>query len=115
MSEAFIILYFVPNLLSSPSLWVALFAAYGGPILLAAFLKLLQDALAFAQPQFLRLILSFISTYRVSKDWRSIQGPSPFEGIAIALIMFGASMVQTVILQQVSFYPFLTSAQSTKR
>jgi hypothetical protein len=46
------------------SLLVALTAAYGGPYLVAAVLKCLQDLLAFLQPQLLRTLLSYISEYQ---------------------------------------------------
>ncbi|KAG6330747.1 hypothetical protein ID866_8342 [Astraeus odoratus] len=82
------------------SLWAALFAAYGGPYLFATFLKLVQDSLAFVQPQLLRWLLSFISEYQTAKGWNFVGGPIAFEGFAVAMIMFGASMVQTVILHQ---------------
>ncbi|KAL4067103.1 P-loop containing nucleoside triphosphate hydrolase protein [Scleroderma yunnanense] len=82
------------------SLWVALGVTYGGPYLFAAFLKILQDTLAFVQPQLLRWLLAFISNYQTAKGWNFVQGPNAFEGFAVALIMFGASIVQTVILHQ---------------
>lgn len=89
--------------LVSSSLWVALFLAYGGPYVGAAFLKLLQDSLAFLQPQLLRWLLAYISSYQYTKGAAHLLvGPSPLEGYAIAIIMFVASMVQTVILHQVS-------------
>lgn len=87
----------------SSSLWIALFAAYGRPYLAAAGLKVIQDCLAFSQPQLLRLLLAFISAYQAAnfKDGSS-DSPSPYEGYSIALLMFIASCVQTIVLQQVS-------------
>ena len=82
------------------SLWTALFVAYGGPYAFALGLKLVQDALAFLQPQLLRWLLSYISTYQSAKD-ADRDPPTAVEGFAIAAIMFGASMIQTVILHQV--------------
>jgi ATP-binding cassette, subfamily C (CFTR/MRP), member 1 len=85
--------------LHSP-LWRALFVAYGGPFAVAAALKILQDLLAFLQPQLLRLLLSYISLYQSSRldDGR----PSELQGFAIAIIMFIASVAQTICLNQVS-------------
>ncbi|KAI0065635.1 metal resistance protein YCF1 [Artomyces pyxidatus] len=81
------------------SLWVALFAAYGGPFAVAAGLKVLQDCLAFLQPQLLRLFLSYIASYQSSRD--SDQAPpNSAEGFAIACTMFVAAVVQSVILHQ---------------
>ncbi|OJA12951.1 hypothetical protein AZE42_07484 [Rhizopogon vesiculosus] len=83
------------------SLWVALFLSYGGPYLGAAVLKVLQDSLAFLQPQLLRWLLAYISNYQTTKGAAHLLvGPSPLEGYAIAIIMFVASIVQTVILHQ---------------
>jgi ATP-binding cassette subfamily C (CFTR/MRP) protein 1 len=88
----------------SSSLWVSLFLSYGGPYLGAAFLKLLQDSLAFLQPQLLRWLLAYISNYQSTKGAAHLLvGPSPLEGYAVAIIMFVASMIQTVILHQVTF------------
>ncbi|TFY83303.1 hypothetical protein EWM64_g713 [Hericium alpestre] len=84
------------------SLWMALFAAYGGPYMVAAALKLTQDCLAFLQPQLLRLFLSYISKYQSShsEDSPEKAGPSPMEGFAIAVAMFAAAVGQSVIVHQ---------------
>ena len=71
-------------------------------------LKLLQDCLAFLQPQLLRLLLSFISDYQSARPDDSgtvIGGPSALQGFAIAVLMFAASIAQTVILHQVRTLP----------
>ncbi|TCD67602.1 hypothetical protein EIP91_012232 [Steccherinum ochraceum] len=84
------------------SLWVSLSVAYGGPYILAAVLKISQDCLAFLQPQLLRWLLNYISTYqdaRINGDLLA-SGPSKLEGFAIAILMFIASVAQTVILHQ---------------
>ncbi|EKM50357.1 uncharacterized protein PHACADRAFT_263609 [Phanerochaete carnosa HHB-10118-sp] len=84
------------------NLAVALFAAYGGPYAFAGFLKLVQDCLVFLQPQLLRWLLSYISAYQSARPDGIVQNgaPSPFEGFAIAVIMFCASICQTAILNQ---------------
>ncbi|KAH9989856.1 metal resistance protein YCF1 [Russula vinacea] len=84
------------------SLWTALFASYGGPFAFAACLKLLQDSLAFLQPQLLRLFLSFISSYQSARlsGISDHLAPSAVEGISIATIMFLTAMVQSIILHQ---------------
>lgn len=91
-------------LLSSKSLTISLLAAYGGPYAVAGLLKIVQDCLAFLQPQLLRWLLAYISDYqRARPDGLAQPGaPSPFEGFTIAVIMFIASIAQTVILHQVS-------------
>jgi ABC-type multidrug transport system fused ATPase/permease subunit len=84
-----------------PSVWLALFLSYGGPYMGAAFLKILQDSLAFLQPQLLRLLLAYISNYQTTKGAANLLvGSSPLEGYFIAIIMFVTSMTQSVILHQ---------------
>ena len=92
----------------SKSLTVALFAAYGGSYAFAGGLKLLQDCLSFLQPQLLRWLLSYISSYQSARPDGIVQhgAPTPFEGFAIAFVMFAASIAQTIILHQVSPAPF---------
>ncbi|KIP05505.1 hypothetical protein PHLGIDRAFT_128871 [Phlebiopsis gigantea 11061_1 CR5-6] len=84
------------------NLAVALAASYGGPYAFAAFLKLLQDCLAFLQPQLLRWLLAYISNYQTARpDGVAQRGaPSSTEGFAIALAMFVAAIAQTIILHQ---------------
>ncbi|KAI0675473.1 metal resistance protein YCF1 [Trametes maxima] len=81
------------------SLWTALFVAYGGPYAFALGLKFVQDSFAFLQPQLLRWLLSYISTYQAAKV-SDRDPPTVVEGFAIAGIMFGASLIQTVFLHQ---------------
>lgn len=94
---------FIPGIYSK-SLYLGLFAAYGGPYAIAGGLKILQDCLAFLQPQLLRWLLSFISEYQTSRLHGS-DGPSAVEGFFIAVLMFAAAITQTVVLHQVrKFY-----------
>ncbi|KAJ8516868.1 hypothetical protein ONZ45_g5873 [Pleurotus djamor] len=83
------------------SLWVALFRSYGSEYMFALVLKIGQDSLAFIQPQLLRLLLAYISNYQ---DTRSEPGfgprDTPAQGFAYAFLMFAASMMQTVTLNQ---------------
>lgn len=78
-----------------PSLWLALFQGFGGPYYRGAMIKFLSDILSFLQPQLLRLIISFVDSYRDGNE------PQPaIRGAAIALAMFAASVCQTVTLHQ---------------
>jgi len=88
------------SLIRCSTLWKALFIAYGGPYAVAAALKVLQDLLAFLQPQLLRLLLSYISVYQSTRLVPD-RKPSDLEGFALALIMFIASVIQTICLNQV--------------
>ncbi|KAH7888221.1 P-loop containing nucleoside triphosphate hydrolase protein, partial [Phlebopus sp. FC_14] len=81
-------------------LWTALFISYGGPYAFALFLKIVQDSFAFVQPQLLRWLLAYISSYQSTKGAEVAEDQSPFEGYAVAIVMFVASLAQTTILHQ---------------
>lgn len=77
-----------------PSLWLALFKAFGGPYIRGAIIKSGSDILAFVQPQLLRYLIAFIDSYRTPE-------PQPvIRGVAIALAMFIVSVCQTSCLHQ---------------
>ncbi|KAK2768155.1 hypothetical protein FQN54_000007 [Arachnomyces sp. PD_36] len=77
-----------------PSLWIALFKAFGGPYLRGGIIKTGSDVLAFIQPQLLRLLIQFIDSYRYPD-------PQPvIRGVAIAIAMFVVSVAQTACLHQ---------------
>lgn len=78
----------------SPSLWIALFRAFGSPYIRGAIIKCGSDILAFVQPQLLRYLISFVDSYRTDR-------PQPVaRGVAIALAMFAVSVCQTACLHQ---------------
>ncbi|KAH9445382.1 hypothetical protein Pst134EA_031302 [Puccinia striiformis f. sp. tritici] len=80
---------------SSPSLIYAIAQAYGGPYLLAALFKLIQDMLQFTQPQLLRRLLSFADSFSPGNQ------PEPaYHGYLIAGLMFGCGLIQTLFLHQ---------------
>ena len=77
-----------------PSLWIAMFRGFGGPYFRGALFKTMSDCLAFTQPQLLRLLISWVDSYRSPK-------PQPvIRGVAIAVAMFAVSVSQTVCLHQ---------------
>lgn len=77
-----------------PSLWLALFKAFGGPYLRGSIIKCGSDILAFVQPQLLRLLITFIDSYRTDN-------PQPVaRGVAITIAMFLVSVGQTTCLHQ---------------
>lgn len=77
-----------------PSLWKALFKSYGGPYVRAAIIKSFSDILNFMQPQLLRILISFVDSYRTDQ-------PQPvIRGVVIALAMFFVSVTQTSCLHQ---------------
>ena len=79
-----------------PSLWMAMFRGFGGPYFRATVIKTISDALAFVQPQLLRLLITFVDSRRGGNP-----NPQPaIRGAAIALAMFAVSLSQTVCLHQ---------------
>ncbi|KAH9924719.1 metal resistance protein YCF1 [Fomitopsis serialis] len=80
-------------------LWMSLFVAYGRSYAFAALLKIIQDCLVFLQPQLLRWLLAYISEYQIARA-SGRERPSELEGFAVAVIMFCASVVQTIFLHQ---------------
>ena len=77
-----------------PNLWFALARAYGMPFLRGALVKIPSDVLQYIQPQLLRLLINYVDSYRTAS-------PQPLiRGLAISLIMFALSVVQTVCLHQ---------------
>ncbi|CAE6486674.1 unnamed protein product [Rhizoctonia solani] len=79
---------------SNPSLWKALFRAYGGPYAIAAMTRIFRDILAFTEPQLLRYLLIFIARYQARKT------ESAFLGWIIVAAMFLVSVAQTTANHQ---------------
>lgn len=80
-----------------PSLWLALFRSFGWPYFRGAAIKTVSDVLNFAQPQLLRLLISFVDSYRADSPTKP---QTPVRGAAIALAMFAVSVSQTACLHQ---------------
>ncbi|KAK4235406.1 hypothetical protein C8A03DRAFT_17849 [Achaetomium macrosporum] len=87
-----------------PSLWRALFRAYGGPYMLAAVFKIGNDVSQFTQPQLLKLLISWVISYQFPG-----QEPQPvIKGAAITLAMFGVAVFQTTMIHQYFQLAFVT-------
>ncbi|KAK4685724.1 hypothetical protein P7C73_g4418, partial [Tremellales sp. Uapishka_1] len=78
----------------APSLKIAIFKAYGFPYFIAGVLKIAYDCLSFLQPQLLRLLLSFVSSYGTDHPM------SPAAGFGISILMFVATNAATACLHQ---------------
>ena len=79
-----------------PSLWIALFRGFGGPYFRGSLIKAISDVLSFVQPQLLRLLISFVDSYRSGNPH-----PQPvIRGAAISLAMFAVSVAQSALLHQ---------------
>ncbi|KPM46020.1 Metal resistance protein YCF1 [Neonectria ditissima] len=87
----------------NPSLWLALFGAYGGPYCVAAIYKIGNDVSQYLQPQLLRLLIAFVASYGKHNT------PEPIiKGAAIALAMFGCAVFQTTMIHQYFQLTFVT-------
>lgn len=88
----------------NPSLWKALFGAYGAPFFLGAVYKLLNDVSQYVQPQLLRMLIAFVESY-----WNPEKTPEPIiKGAAIAGCMFAAAVFQTITVHQYFQIAFVT-------
>ncbi|KAL2753621.1 hypothetical protein ACRALDRAFT_1051871 [Sodiomyces alcalophilus JCM 7366] len=86
-----------------PSLWIALFRAYGGPYAVAAIFKVGNDISQYIQPQLLRLLIKFVKSYEKGQE------PQPVvQGAAIALAMFACACFQTAMIHQYFQLAFVT-------
>ena len=79
----------------NPSLWIAMFRAFGAPYFRGALIKTISDTLAFVQPQLLRLLITFVDSYQRGNEHQPV-----IRGVAIALAMFATAILQTVALHQ---------------
>lgn len=78
---------------NSPSLWLALFRAYGGPYMFAALFKIGNDVAQYIQPQLLRFLIEFVASYEEGHV------PQPIiKGASIALAMFACAVFQTSMI-----------------
>jgi hypothetical protein len=75
-----------------PSLWRALFRAYGVFYSYAAIFKVGNDISQYMQPQLLRILIAFAGSYGIGRQ------PDPIiKGAAIALAMFATAIFQTAM------------------
>ncbi|KFR15692.1 Canalicular multispecific organic anion transporter 2, partial [Opisthocomus hoazin] len=81
-----------------PSFLKALVRTFGPYFLIGSFFKLIQDLLAFVNPQLLSVLISFIKNEDAPAWW----------GFLIAALMFICAVVQTLILHQHFQYCFVT-------
>ena len=79
---------------AKPSLWIAMFRAFGGPYFWGAVIKTVSDVLQFAQPQLLRLLIAWVDSYRTPTPQPAVRG------VALALCMFAVSVAQSLALHQ---------------
>lgn len=74
--------------------WRTLFKVFGRQHCLAAVFKMINDLLSFAQPQLLRLFLSFVVSYNSGSN------ETVASGLLIAVGIFTASFIQTICTSQ---------------
>ncbi|XP_073684496.1 ATP-binding cassette sub-family C member 3 isoform X2 [Garra rufa] len=81
-----------------PSFLRALLKAFGPYFLIGSAFKLLQDLITFVNPQLLRMLIDFTKQPNAPSWW----------GYSLAFLMFGTSLLQTLILHQHFQYCFVT-------
>lgn len=81
-----------------PRFWTSLAFAYGGNYAMAGFLKAVQDALAFVQPQLLRYLLRFVQTWDDARRDDSIVPQPAGRGFFLTFSLFAVAVTQTSIL-----------------
>lgn len=79
---------------STPSLVRALVKSFGTPFVVGGFFKMVQDCIAFIQPQLLKQLIIFVNDYDNDKSIPLTRG------FMIVLAMFGLSVLQTAFLHQ---------------
>uniref|UniRef100_A0A673IGF2 ATP-binding cassette, sub-family C (CFTR/MRP), member 3 n=1 Tax=Sinocyclocheilus rhinocerous TaxID=307959 RepID=A0A673IGF2_9TELE len=84
--------------IKKPSFLRALLRAFGPYFLIGSAFKLLQDLITFVNPQLLRLLIDFTKQPNAPLWW----------GYSLAFLMFGTSLLQTLILHQHFQYCFVT-------
>ncbi|KAK2011485.1 hypothetical protein LZ32DRAFT_338463 [Colletotrichum eremochloae] len=88
----------------NPSLWLAMFRAYGGPYAVAALFKIVNDVTQYIQPQLLKYLIAFVR----SRDDPSEKDQPVIQGAAIALAMFAIAVLQTSMIHQYFQLAFVT-------
>ena len=78
--------------------WTVLFRAYGRLFTIAAVYKVIQDLLAFAQPQLLRGLLSFVQNWEQTDD--PVERGTSLRGYVLAFLLFFTAIVQMASLHQ---------------
>ncbi|XP_060620764.2 ATP-binding cassette sub-family C member 3 isoform X1 [Anolis sagrei] len=81
-----------------PSFLKALIRTFGPYFIIGSFFKVIQDLLAFVNPQLLRILIGFIKDQSAPLWW----------GYLIAALMFFSAVLQTIILHQHFQYCFVT-------
>nr|XP_036584697.1 ABC metal ion transporter [Colletotrichum truncatum]KAF6794347.1 ABC metal ion transporter [Colletotrichum truncatum] len=89
----------------NPSLWLAMFRAYGGPYAVAALFKIVNDVTQYIQPQLLKLLIAFVASYE-PKNGKEEQ--PVIWGATIALAMFACATLQTAMIHQYFQLAFVT-------
>ncbi|KAI9139662.1 multi drug resistance-associated protein MRP [Paraphysoderma sedebokerense] len=91
---------------SKPSLLRACVRAFGSSFFLAAFFKIIQDIMAFVQPQLLKRLMNFINMYQANET-------EAYNGYVIAISMLLTANVQSLCLHRY-FQMCLTTGMKTR-
>ncbi|KAF2399882.1 multidrug resistance-associated protein 1 [Trichodelitschia bisporula] len=74
----------------NPSVWGALISAFGGPYVGFVPIKMTADTFSYMQPVLLRMLITFVNTYRTDNP------DPPLRGFIIAFSMFAVQLVQSL-------------------
>ncbi|WFD22874.1 hypothetical protein MEQU1_001551 [Malassezia equina] len=78
--------------------WKTLLGAFGRPFMIAAIFKVMQDVLAFVQPQLLRSLLAFVGRWETEEE--VAKRGTPLRGFVLVALLFLTAMLQTMSLHQ---------------
>lgn len=81
----------------NPSLWLAMFRAYGGPYAVAALFKIVNDVTQYIQPQLLKYLIAFVYSYDKGEKEQPV-----IKGASIALAMFACALLQTSMIVSIT-------------
>lgn len=93
----------------NPSLWLAMFRAYGGPYAVAALFKVVNDVTQYVQPQLLRYLIAFVR----SRNEPDEKNQPTIQGAAVALAMFAIAVLQTSMIVSLTNPPEMVPASLT--
>ncbi|PWN29615.1 hypothetical protein BDZ90DRAFT_230483 [Jaminaea rosea] len=82
----------------APKFWTALTYSFGGTYVIAGILKAVQDSLAFIQPQLLRRLLQFVSTWDDARRTEDVTAEPAGRGFIITFGLFFVAVTQTAVL-----------------
>ena len=88
-----------PSATGKRRFWFAMLRAFGRPFYVAAGYKVVQDSLAFVQPQLLRALIAFVERWELAPVDANVRGTA-LRGYVLAALLFITAIMQTAALHQ---------------